>query len=35
MDQALDVVAKTWGIVVFYGYCDPPATYEVFWLYPE
>lgn len=30
MDQALDVVARTWGGVVLYGACTRPDTYEVF-----
>lgn len=28
-DQALDVVAKTWGDVVFHGACTKPATYVI------
>ena len=30
MDQALDMVARTWGGVVFYGACTEPGTYEIF-----
>jgi len=30
MDQALDMVARTWGGIVFYGACTEPDTYEVF-----
>jgi hypothetical protein len=30
MDQALDMVAKTWRGVVSYGACTEPDTYEVF-----
>jgi hypothetical protein len=30
MDQALDMIARTWGVIVFYGACAAPATYEVF-----
>jgi hypothetical protein len=30
MDQALDMVAKTWGGIVFYGACTDPDMYEVF-----
>ncbi len=29
MDQALDLVARTWSGIVLYGVCTPPATYEV------
>lgn len=29
MDQELDVVAKTWGGIIFYGSCSPPDTYEI------
>lgn len=30
MDQALDMIARTWGVIVFYGACAAPSTYEVF-----
>jgi len=30
MDQALDMVARTWGGIVFYGACARPATYQIF-----
>ena len=30
MDQALDMVARTWGGIVFYGACTEPGTYEIF-----
>jgi hypothetical protein len=30
MDQALDMVARTWRGVVFYGACTVPGTYEIF-----
>lgn len=30
MDQALDMVARTWGGIVFYGACTVPGTYEIF-----
>jgi hypothetical protein len=30
MDQALDRVSRTWGRIVFFGACDPPATYDIF-----
>ncbi len=29
MDQALDLVARTWSGIVLYGVCAPPTTYEV------
>ena len=29
MDQALDIVAKTWGNIVAYGACTEPGTYEI------
>jgi hypothetical protein len=32
MDQALDMVAKTWAVVAFYGARTAPDTYEVFLL---
>ena len=32
LDQALDMVARTWQGIVFFGACDPPATYEVFFV---
>jgi hypothetical protein len=30
MDRALDLVARTWGGVIFYGACTRPGTYEIF-----
>ncbi len=30
MDRALDMVARTWGGIVFYGACTEPGTYEIF-----
>ena len=30
MDQALDMVARTWGRIAFYGACAEPGTYEIF-----
>ncbi|HEV2228624.1 MAG TPA: hypothetical protein VGR86_06660 [Steroidobacteraceae bacterium] len=30
VDQALDMVARTWGRIVFYGACTEPGTYEIF-----
>lgn len=29
MDQALDMIAKTWGGIILYGACSEPAMYEV------
>ena len=29
MDQALDMVARTWGSILFYGACTGPDTYEI------
>ncbi len=30
VDQALDMVARTWGGIVFYGACTEPSTYEIY-----
>jgi hypothetical protein len=30
MDQALDMVARTWDYIVFYGACTEPGIYEIF-----
>jgi len=29
VDQALDAVAKTLGVVVVYGYCESPPTFDI------
>ena len=29
VDQALDAVAKTFGVVVVFGFCDSPPTYDL------
>jgi hypothetical protein len=29
MDQALDLVAKTFRGIVLYGFCTPPDQYEI------
>ena len=31
MEQALDMVARTWGGIIFYGACTEPGTYEISW----
>ncbi len=30
IDQALDIIARTWGGVVLYGVCTEPDAYEIF-----
>ena len=29
VDEALDSVAKTFQVVVLYGYCEPPSTFQI------
>ncbi len=29
MDQAFDAVAKTWRVIVLYGFCSPPSQYDI------